>query len=570
MKTLRPYQSAAEKSLWKYIYDNPNKHPLVVAPVAAGKSLMIAEFIKSVHKQFPRTRVVLLTHVKELLQQDAEELFEQYVECDVGFYCAGLNQKKLHNDVTFASIQSVHNKIGNFNRIPEIIIIDECHLISHKAETRYRTFIDSVLAINPNCRVIGYTGTPFRSDTGRLDKGEGKLFDGIAYEIEMSFMIEQGYWAKPVCPDIAFKMDTTGVGMRGGDYIEGQLEKAINTKEINKTCVEELIEVGKDRKKWLVFTAGIQHANDVAEELSEHGISVAVVTGKTPAKERKQILKDYKAGVYRALVNVAVLTTGYNEPTIDLLCFMRPTRSPVLYIQIVGRGVRVVYAEGYDLDTQQGRLDAIANSVKPDCMIVDFGGVVETLGAIDTVSIRGEYTGEPETEGEGKAILKICPACGAECAAAQTYCYECSHCFINLTQKSSNKAIVSTDEEPEWHKVMSVYSVAHQKQGGYPSMKVVYGTMSGAYREWICFEHHNYEQGDNKRYAWERAVKWHRARLLNAPCPTSVEDAVNTKYPEPSKILVRRKGKYWEIIDYDFTKEEVKPLTEDEEFEIPW
>ena len=118
MKTLRPYQAAAQKSLFKYLFENTG-NPLVVAPVGAGKSLMIAEDIKKLHEMYPRTRIVMLTHVKELLEQNAEELAEQYPFCDFGFYCAGLKQKRLHNDVTFASIQSVNKKIADFNRATE-------------------------------------------------------------------------------------------------------------------------------------------------------------------------------------------------------------------------------------------------------------------------------------------------------------------------------------------------------------------------------------------------------------------------------------------------------------------
>lgn len=564
MKTLRPYQSAAEISLFKYLFEKKG-NPLVVAPVAAGKSLMIAEFIKKLHEIYPRTRIVMLTHVKELLVQNHEELMEQYWNCDVGFYCAGLNQKRLHNDVTFASIQSVHNKIADFNRVPEIIIIDECHLISHKDSTRYRKFIDSVLALNPNCRVIGYTGTPFRADTGRLDEGHNKLFDDIAYEIGMDYMIEQGYWAKPVCPEIATRMDVSGVSVRGGDYVAGELERAINTHEITDACVKEMIELGKDRNKWLVFTAGVQHAADVADDIESCGIAVGVVTGETHKDERDRIIQEFKDGKLRCLVNVAVLTTGFNVPDIDLLCFMRPTRSPVLYVQTVGRGVRTVYADGYDLSTQEGRLDAIANSVKPDCMILDFGGVVASLGPIDQVSIKKKYTGE-EQEGGGEAITKICPSCGVECAAAQRYCYSCGYCFIDLEAEAANRAIVSRDIPPEWMDVMQVYYDIHKKEGSPDSLKVTYFTMAGAIREWVCLFHAS-------EYAIEKARQWWFRRTdISVPDNINNVQEIASNFKKPSRILARQEGKYWRILDYEWsdneeTKEEVN---EEEFFEIPF
>lgn len=573
MKTLRPYQEAADKSLFQYLFTKKG-NPLVVAPVGAGKSLMIAEFIKRLHAQYPRTRIVMLTHVKELLVQNSDELMEQYKDVDMGFYCAGLGQKRLHNDVTFASIQSVHSKLAYFNRVPEIIVIDECHLISHNDSTTYRKFINEALALNPNCRVIGYTGTPFRSDTGRLDEGENKLFDDVAYEIPMSFMIDEGYWAKPVCPEIATKMDITGVRTSKGDYNEKQLQIAVNKDEVTDPCIQELIKVGAGRNRWLIFTAGVQHAEEVTKKLNEYGVSAKCVHSDKSKEENDQILKEHKAGEFTALVNIAKLTTGYNDPYIDLLCFMRPTKSAVLYIQMTGRGVRTVYASGYDLNDKQGRLDAIANSIKPDCMVVDFGGVVEELGPIDQVSINKTYTGEKEeTDEVGEAITKICPSCGTECAASQRYCYACSYCFIQLNASASTKAVVSMDVEPEWVEVLGMYTGFHQSPNSWqPSLQVTYATMQGSMREWICFQHWKAEEGNNKRYAWNRAVKWHKERLPDTDVPKDINDAIYIEYPKPSKILIRKEGKYYKVLDYEFEPQEKQIDIEEaiDVFEIPF
>lgn len=571
MKTLRPYQAAAETSLFKYLFSTTAVQPLVVAPVAAGKSLMIAEFIKKLHDYFPRCRIVMLTHVKELLEQNAKELLSQYKDVDMGFYCAGLGQKRLNNDVTFASIQSIHNKLPLFNRVPEIIIIDEAHLISHKAATQYRKFIDAALELNPNCRVVGYTGTPFRADTGRLDEGEGKLFDGVAYEIGMDFMLDEGYWARPVAPEIAAKIDVTGVKMSKGDYQEKALQEAVNKDEVTDPCIAEMVEKAKGRNRWLVFTAGVEHAEEVTAKLNAAGVSARYVHSKQANSINNQNLKDHKAGLFTALINVAKLTTGYNDPYIDMMAFLRPTRSPVLYIQMTGRGVRPVYAEGYDISTRQGRLDAIANSVKPDCMILDFGDVVGTLGPIDQVAIRKKYTGEKEGDDEvGEAITKICPSCGTECAAGQKYCYACSYCFIELSEQAGSKAIVSSDVEPEWVGVLSTTNSYHRTPDSWqPSMKVTYATMLGAIREWVCFQHWKADEGDNRRYAWTKAKEWHDRRLDCEP-PRSIEDALDLKYPNPTEILVRKKGKYYEVLDYKFKPPEETLPPEEEDYEIPF
>lgn len=570
MKTPRIYQDAAIKGLWNWLFTPNTGHPLVVAPVGAGKSLMIAEFIRQCHELYPRTRIVVLAHVKELLVQNAEELRGQYPNCDFGFYCAGLGHKRLHNDVTFASIQSVRGKIAEFNRPPEIVIIDECHLISHRAQTQYRMFINDVLAFNPNAKVIGFTGTPFRADTGRLDEGEGALFDGTAHEIGMDYMIDEGFWAKPVAPNLAYKMDVSGVATAKGDYIESQLQQKVNVAEVTDACVRELVQKGAGRSRWLIFTAGIQHAQEVTNALRAAGTSAeCVYSGNS---ENDELLAQHKAGLFTALVNVAKLTTGYNDPAIDLLCFMRPTRSPVLYVQCMGRGVRPVYADGFDLNTKEGRLEAIAASNKPDCLVIDFGGVIEELGPIDQVSIRKTFTGEKEPASEkAEPITKICPACGEVCHASQRYCYKCSYCFIVLDTKASEKAVISTDEPPEWVDVISMGVVTHRKPDSVPTMKVIYATLRGQYYDFVCFEHYQFK-GEKRYFAYERAVEWFNRfadwESQKMGVPQKIEDAVLLTYIQPSAILTKRNGKYWNVIDYRFDKKEKE--IEDEHWEIPF
>lgn len=575
VKVLRTYQDSAINSLWDYLITKKG-NPLVVVPVAGGKTLLMAEFIRQVHEKYPRTRIAVVTHVKELLQQGAEELLNQYPSCDFGFYCASLGEKKLYNDVTFASIQSVHNKIDRFNRCPEIILIDECHLISHRDTTTYRKFIDSVLAINPNCKIIGFTGTPFRSDTGRLDDGEGKLFDDIAYEIPMSYMIEEGYWTKPFTPKPDFTMDVSGVKTRNGDYIESQLQKAVDIDEVTQKCVDSIIKHAVNRKKCLIFAAGVEHAEHIRDALRQRGESAEAITGET--LNRSILLNQFERGEYKYLVNVAVLTTGYDCPSIDMIVFMRPMKSPVLYIQCVGRGVRTCYADGYDLSTKDGRLSAIANGIKPDCMVLDFGGVVKELGCIDQVEIRKTYLGESENDIKGDAITKRCPSCGAECAGAQRYCYECSYSFVanSLDVSASNKAVVSIDIEPEEYRVMGVEYKKHIKRGDSeapPSMVVEYVTMDGVFREWVCFEHHIYPEGDNKRFAWKKAQEWHRARDEFSECPISVDDAVNFGYQEPEYVIVKKEGKYDRVIGVKFVlnNEDIHNGKQElNEYEIPF
>ena len=542
MKVLRPYQNSAIESLFDWYRRGEKGHPLVVAPVASGKSLLIAETIKRIHEQAPRTRIVVLSHVKELLEQNAAELHSHYPGADYGFYCAALKMKKLHNDITFASIQSVVDKATNFNRAPQVLLVDESHTISHNDNTGYRKFISECMTLNPNCKVIGFTGTPFRADTGLLHEGEGRLFDGIAYNIDIGFMIESGYLARPVVPKVETVMDTSGVHVRGGDYIVGELERAVDVDSVTQAMVKEIVSLGANRKKWMVFTAGISHCEHVRDAIRAYGITCEMVTGKTPQEERSDIIDRYKKGEIRCLVNVAVLTTGFNAPEIDLVVLARPTRSPVLYIQMIGRGLRT--APGKD-----------------DCMVLDFGNVIGELGPIDKVNVPRRSGVQKPKDDQPEAATKRCPSCGEVCFVQQRYCYICSYSFVqqNLEHRASDKEILSIDEKPVWYEVISVNYYKHNNTKDStkpPTMRVDYALdIGGTASEFICFEHEG--------FALEKAVRWHFKRSVQ-PCPDTVDDALKIKYKWPSSVKLKKDGKYYQVMDYEFP-EEVDPYLNAEE-----
>lgn len=553
-KTLRGYQQASVDSLFDYYNDGNKGNPLIVTPVGAGKSLIIAEIIKRIGKG---VKIIMLSHVKELLLQDAEEMRAYYPDAYYGFYCAGLNRSDTHQDIIFASVQSVYKKAGCFTKPPQVIIIDECHLISHKKDTQYRKFIKDCQALNPNLTVIGLTGTPFRADTGRLDKGDNRLFDKVVYDIEIKYMIDYGYLCRPITAPTNTQYNLDGVGVKGGDYILEQLEEAIDKYDVNASCIDEIINLGKDRKKWLIFTAGVAHCQHVLEQLLERGIVAEMLTGETPSKERAAIIRRFSSGETQCLVNVAVLTTGFNVPGIDLIAFMRPTRSPVLYIQCIGRGLRTVYASGYDLETVNGRLEAIKNSQKKNCLILDFGGVVQNLGAIDTININATYKekDKEEKKEESTEDFKRCPACSEVCEPRQKYCYKCGYSFISdieLNEKASNEAILSEDEEPQTIKVFGwnkERTLNKNKDRAYPNMRVIYFTAIGMIYQWICYEH------PKENYARKLAEVWHK-RVSEDPVPDNVNDALECNFNIPKRILVKKEGKYYKVLDMFFDEEE--------------
>lgn len=524
MKTPRLHQQKAVDATFDYLANNDG-NGLVVVPVSGGKSLIIAETIKKACTMFPETNCLVLTHVSKLLRQDETHLKEQFPQCTTSFYSQKLKQKSFAGQAIFASINSIYKKAYDIPKRIDFIFIDEGHLISPDEETMYRAFIRAMLIINPYTRILGYTGTNFRSTDGRLTEGEGRLFTDVVYQIPMLYLVEKGFLCPLITPPVRTRMSTEGVGSRNGDYIESQLQAAVDKDPITKACIDEVIEHGIGRKKWLVFTAGIEHCKHVMEEIQSRGISCKMLTHKD--KNEAKIYEEFERGDFRCLVNVSKVTTGVDIPAIDLMVFMRPMRSPVLYVQMAGRGMRIF-------------------SGKTDCMLLDFGGVIAELGPVDLVDAV-QVAGKG---GKGEAPVKLCPECNAVCFAGVSVCSDCGYQFPDrgqdLKQTASTMAVLSNQVEPEWHKVISVQYKSHMAAGKTtPTLQITYGTLSGQFREWVCYEH------TGSQILREKASKWHRVRS-SEPMPRKIVEALKLKFKEPTGIQTRQLGKHHEIIGYDW------------------
>lgn len=524
MLELYPHQERATEATFGY-FEKERGNPLIVAPVGSGKSLLIAEFIRRACSLYPSTHFIVVSHVTELLTQDADHLRGQWPSASISFYAQKLGKKSFAGQTIFASINSIYKRAYKIPHAVDILIIDEAHLISPNAQTMYRKFINDLLVINPALKVLGYTGTNFRATEGKLTEGDNRLFTDVAYQIPMLYLIEKGFLCPLVTPAVTTKMDVQGVKSRNGDYIESQLQAAVDKDYITKACVDEIITHGANRKKWLIFTAGVEHCRHVMEEIRSRGISCEMVIGTTPNGERNEIVERYKNGDLRCLVNVCVFTTGFNNPAIDLMAFMRPTRSRVLYVQMGGRGMR----------TATGKVD---------CALLDFGGIIKELGPIDLIDAQRVYA---KGSTPGDAPVKLCPNCNAVCFCGVSECQDCGYEFpdtgIDLTKKPSDLSILSSQIVPEWRDIVSISYRLHAKEGKTPSMCVTYNTLSGPYREWVCYEHSG--------YARERACKWHSYRA-GTEAPKTVAEALKVTYREPTRIQTRQSGKYHEICGYDF------------------
>jgi DNA repair protein RadD len=399
---LREYQQRAIEQLYEW-FQKRSGNPCLVLPTGSGKSHIVAALCKDAIQNWPETRILMLTHVKELIEQNAEKMREHWRGAPMGIYSAGMGRKQLGEPITFAGIQSIRKHASQVGHI-DLCIIDECHLVSHKDEGGYRTFLGQLKAINPAMRVVGLTATPYRLGHG-LITDKPALFDDLIEPVTIEELVYKGYLSTLRSKVTKAALDTSGVHKRGGEFIESELQAAVDTDENNLRVVREVIELAGDRKAWLFFCAGVHHAEAVAQVLQEHGVPAACVTGTTPKAERERLLTDFKAGRLRALTNANVLTTGFDYPDIDLIAMLRPTMSASLYVQMAGRGMRV-------------------KSHTDHCLVLDFAGVVQMHGPITAVNPN-----KPKGEGNGEAPVKVCDECGELVHISVMVCPACQTPF---------------------------------------------------------------------------------------------------------------------------------------------
>jgi len=522
MLTLRPYQQAAITAIYSY-FQTHKGNPLVILPTAAGKSLVAAAFIEGVLKAWPDQRILIVTHVRELIAQNHAEMIRLWPDAPTGIYSAGLGKREAQARILFAGIQSIHRRAQEIGHT-DLVLIDEAHLIPGNSSTMYRRFLDGLTRINPALKVIGLTATPFRVDCGMLHEGKSALFTDIAYEAPVCDLIDQGYLSPLVSKQTATRLDVSKVGSRAGDFIARDLAAAVDQEAITRAAVGEIIEHGKDRKSWLAFCSGVEHSRHVAEEFQRRGITCRTIFGDTPKDERDAITAAFKLGEIQALASMGVLTTGFNAPGVDLIALLRPTQSAGLYVQMVGRGTRL--APG-----------------KENCLVLDFAGNVRRHGPIDLVRPK-----RPGEGGGGEAPTKVCLECDSIIALSATECPDCGYVFpareVKIAPTAATLPVLSP--KVQWLLVHGVSYSRHDKQGGLPSLKVTYSCGLKSYSEWVCIEH----QG----YARQKATEWWRKRAPGVPVPLSVDEAIAqaNRLSRPNEISVRPSGRYFEISGYRF------------------
>lgn len=513
------FQDEAVTAVFDYLKLN-NGHPLVVAPTGAGKTHILSKIIREVRKRDVKARVLVLTHVKEIINQDYKTLIQYVPKSQVGVWSAGLKRKE-KRQYTIAGIQSIYKHGRHFLKY-DYVIVDEAHLIPANGEGRYRTFLKEMRW----SKVIGLTATPFRLGHGMIT--DNHLFDKIVYDIEILDLIKGDYLSPLIAKQPEYAMDVSKVKTVAGDFSKKDLSENLDNLGVTNAIVKELKQYIKLRKKWLIFAIDIEHAEHITRQLISHGIRADVVHSQQKV-DRSEILKHFHRGHVQALVSVETLTTGFDAPDVDMIVMMRPTKSPVLHVQMIGRGLR----------TAPG---------KTDCLVLDFAGNIQRLGPINDVHIPGKVN---KGAGKGKPMAKECPECHSLIHLSIMTCPDCGYEFPKqqkLTKVAETTAPIrekATRHTMELVKVDKVTYAVHNKPGSFPTLKVSYRSGLNVYSEWIGFQHGGYTK--HKAMAW-----WKQRTSLPSPETTYQAKNLSNVLKKPKQIGVVRVSKYPEIVRYVF------------------
>jgi DNA repair protein RadD len=387
MYQLRPYQQEAVQATLKH-FRTDRSPAVVVLPTGAGKSLVIAELAR-----IARGRVLVLAHVRELVEQNHAKYIS--LGLDAGIYSAGLNRKESDQKVIFGSIQSIARASEDFFENFSLLVIDECHRVSMEGETQYFQVISKLKKLNPELCVLGLTATPYRLGYGWIyelnthrkmkQTGMDRFFKKCIFDLSTRYMIKNNYLTPPIKIDSPVACyDFSSLKLNGTQFVQAQIEALLkDQKRITPIIIKNIVDMSEDREGVMIFTSSVAHAKEILQSLPAK-IS-ALVVGDTEDDERDQIISDFKKKKLKFLVNVSVLTTGFDAPHVDVIAILRPTESASLYQQIIGRGLRL-------------------SPGKTDCLILDYTGQGHDLFSPDIESAK------PSSE---SVIVDVtCPLCG--------------------------------------------------------------------------------------------------------------------------------------------------------------
>lgn len=459
--TLRPYQQEAVQATLQHF--RKSKEPaLIVLPTGAGKSLVIAELAR-----LAKGRVLVMAHVKELVEQN----YQKYISFGLkaGIYSAGLQRKDSAEKVIFGSIQSIARAEQSFFSDFSLVVIDECHRVSMDEETQYHQVISELKKSNDSLCVLGLTATPYRLGMGWLYEFNGhrnilhskkdRFFKKCIYELSLRYMVENSYLTLPVKIDSPVACyDFSSLKLHGTRYVQEHLEKILKDQSrITPLIIQNIVEMSRDRQGVMIFTSSIAHAEEIMQCLPP--FVTALIVGDTESDDRDQIIREFKDRKIKYLVNVSVLTTGFDAPHVDVIAILRPTESVSLYQQIVGRGLRLsegksdclildYTGQGHDIyspeieNAKPHKESVIVDVICPQCGVVNnFWGLKDLDGSVKEHfgrKCKGAFEDPLSQDVQECGFLfrfKRCDQCGHENDISARTCINCSHVLVDNDKK---------------------------------------------------------------------------------------------------------------------------------------
>ena len=577
MYKLRDYQQEAVNNALKY-FRKKRDPAMIVLPTGAGKSLVIAELAR-----IAKGRVLVLAHVKELVEQNHEK-YKSYA-LSAGIFSASLGKKDSEQKVIFGSVQSVARAPDDFFHDFSLLIIDECHRVAEEGSTQYQEVIKKLLERNPQLCILGLTATPYRlglgwiyeySHLGEIKTDKKRFFKQCVYDLPLSYMIKNGFLTIPVKVDIPVTCyDFSELTEKDRMYTASEVEEILKSqKRLTPLIIKNIIDITEryHRKGVMIFSSSVKHAEEILSYLPAD--DSRMVLGDTHIDDRNEIVADFKKKKFRYLVNVSVLTTGFDAPHVDVIAILRPTESNSLYQQIVGRGLRL-------------------SNDKKDCYILDYAGMGHDIYAPeindkrpvkDTVIVRvvcpvctfnNDFWGYADDEGEviehfGRKCkgatqdyqtlqitpcgfrfrFKLCHSCGCENDVTARTCEKCATILIDADAKlkqaklSKNAHILTPDR---------ITFAERKDKNSNPYLEIRYYDLDAQY---ISEAHFFNNPSSLKKFN----INFLRSHLKRPELASEFQTPPDViKYQRlfrlPSFVIARKQDKFWKITEKVFAEE---------------
>ncbi|MBT3482536.1 MAG: DEAD/DEAH box helicase [Opitutales bacterium] len=577
MYELRPYQQEAVDNTLNF-FRKKRSPAVIVLPTGAGKSLVIAELAK-----IAKGRVLVLAHVKELVEQNHLK-YESY-DLQAGIYSAGLNQKDSKRKVIFGSIQSVANASDSFFNDFTLLVIDECHRVGLEPDSQYAKVIKRLKLNNKRICILGLTATPYRmglgwiyniAHQGEMKTQELRFFKHCIYELPLEYMIKNKYLTPPVKVDIPVTSYDFSELIEGGkSYTMAQLEEVLKQqRRLTPLIIKNIVDITDSYKRQgvMIFSSTVKHAQEVMESLPKG--QAQLILGETEATERDRIINAFKERAFKYLVNVSVLTTGFDAAHVDVIAILRPTESISLYQQIIGRGLRLdtgkkdclvldytgmghnIYAP--EIGDKKTAPESVPVEVPcPECGFVnDFWGIVDDDGYVVEHfgrKCRGAIQ-KPETYEFNpcgyRFRFKICDQCSAENDITARECCRCGYTLIDPDTKlkqaklSLNAHVLTPD---------SIEMLERSDKNGNPYLQVKYYDYDARY---VSEMHYLNNQTSLKKFNINFLRSHTRKPELNLSIRSVGEIIkIQPQLRMPSFVIARKQGKFWKITEKIFAEE---------------